>query len=315
MARVLVGDPHFSLEAVRDLLDGVADAEAAEAPWRGDDVVGLLAGPDYPVSRDDLSSLPALSIVSTPSVGFDHIDLEAAVARRIWVTNVPDYCVDEMADSTLALLLALRRGIVALDRTVREGRWDYTAAGPLSPLGSMRLGVIGFGRVGRAVAARARALGVAVAATDALVPDADIAAAGVRPAELSELLGSCDAFSLHAPLTSETERMLGERELERMPRGAILVNTARARLVDVTALVRALESGRLSGAALDVLPVEPPTSAAPPPEHPRLVVTPHAAWYSDEAERDVYRRAVLSVRTLLEGGVPDGAVVRPAARA
>ena len=315
MSRVLVGDPHFSLEAVRELLGGVADAEPAEAPWRGEDVAGLLAGPDYPVTGGDLASLPALAVVSTPSVGFDHIDLEAAAARGIWVTNVPDYCVDEMADSTLTLLLALRRGVVALDRSVREGRWDYTAAGPLSRLGAMRLGVIGFGRVGRAVAARAQALGVAVAATDAAVPDAEIAAAGAHPAPLAELLETCDAFTLHAPLTSATEGMIGERELERMPRGAILVNTARARLVDVAALVRALESGRLAGAALDVLPVEPPTPDAPPPEHPRLVVTPHAAWYSEEAEREVYRRAVLAVRTVLEGGVPDGAVVHPAARA
>ena len=313
--RVLVCDPHFSLPAVRELLGDLAEVEAAGAPWRGSDVVALLAGPDYPIGADDLRALPALTVVATPSVGYDHIDVEAARARGVWVTNVPDYCIDEMADSTLALLLALVRGVVVLDRSVREGRWDYTAAGPLRRLDAVRVGVIGFGRVGRAVAARARALGVSVSATDEFVADDEIVAAGVRPVPLPELLRSCNAFSLHAPLTPETQNMIGGRELEQMPRGAVLVNTARARLVDFPALLRALESGQLGAAAVDVLPVEPPTSSDPPPEHPRLVVTPHAAWYSEEAEHEVYRRATLAVRTVLEGRAPDGAVVRGRARA
>ena len=310
--RVLVGDPHFSLPSVRELLDGVADVEPAEAPWRGDDVVGLLVGPDHPVSGRDLDSLPALAVVATSSVGYDHVDVEAAATHGVWVANVPDYCIGEMADSTLALLLALLRGVVALDRSVREGGWDYAAAGPLRRLEDTRLGVIGFGRVGRAVAARARALGVAVSATDEAVGDEEIAAAGVRPSPFAELLESCEAFSLHVPLTPETETMIGAPELERMPRGSVLVNTARARLVDIGALLRALESGRLAGAALDVLAVEPPTPADPPPEHPRLIVTPHAAWYGEEAEHAVYRRATLAVRAVLEGRAPDGAVVGPA---
>ena len=313
MARVFVADPHFSLAEVRELLGDLADVEPAEPPWRGDDVAGLLAGPDYAVTEEDLASLPALAVVSTPSVGYDHVDLKAAALKGVWVTNVPDYCVDEMADSTIALLLALLRGIVVLDRSVRNGEWDYWAAGPLRRLGAARLGVIGFGRIGRAVAARAQALGLPVSASDALVADEEIAAVGVRPAALPDLLGSCDAFTLHAPLTPETDGMIGRDELERMPPGAVLVNTARARLVDVDALLAALESGRLAGAALDVLPVEPPTRSAPPPEHPRLVVTPHAAWFSAEAEREVYRRATLAVRAVLEGRVPDGAVVGPGA--
>lgn len=311
MARVLVGDPHFELGAVRELLAGAADAERAEAPWRGEDVVGLLAGPDYPVSADDLDALPALAVVATPSVGFDHIDLAAAARRGVWVANVPDYCIEEMADSTIALLLALLRGIVVLDRSVRDGQWDYTAAGPLRRLEGTRLGVVGFGRIGRAVAARARALGLAVAATDELVADDEIAAADVRPVPLAELLETSDALSLHVPLAPENDGMIGARELERMPPGAVLVNTARARLVQLDALLAALESGHLAAAALDVLPEEPPTPSSPPPRHARLVVTPHAAWYSAEAEREVYRRAALAVRAVLDGRAPDGAVVRP----
>lgn len=314
MAHVLVGDPHFDVAAVQELLGETAEAEPAEAPWRGDDVVGLLAGPDYPVRAAHFAALPRLAVVATPSVGYDHIDLEAAARRGVCVANVPDYCVEEMADSTIALLLALLRGVVALDRSVRDGRWDYTAAGPLRKIAGTRLGIVGFGRIGRAVAARARALGFDVAATDELVPDTEIEAAGARALPLPELLATCAAVSLHVPLTAETEAMIGARELERMPAGAVLVNTARARLVDLDGLLAALEAGHVAGAALDVLPEEPPTPAAPPPTHPRLVVTPHAAWYSAKAEREVYRRATLAVRAVLEGQVPDGAVVRPGVR-
>ena len=315
MGRVLVADPHFDLAAVQELLGDAADAEVAEAPWHGDDVVGLLAGPDYPVRAGDFAALPRLVVVATPSVGYDHIDLEPAARRGVCVANVPDYCVEEMADSTIALLLALLRGVVALDRSVRDGRWDYTAAGPLRRLAGTRLGIVGFGRIGRAVAARARALGFEVAATDELVPDEEIEATGTRALVLPDLLATCAALSLHVPLTTGTEAMIGARELERMPAGAVLVNTARARLVDLDALLAALDGGRVAGAALDVLPEEPPTPEAPPPTHPRLVVTPHAAWYSAEAEREVYRRAALAVRAVLEGQVPDGAVVPPGERA
>ena len=312
MARVLVCDPYFPLDAVRELLGDAAEAETAyERPWAGDDVVGLLVGPDYPVRADDLAELPALTAVATCSVGFDHIDLDAAAARGIWVTCVPDYCVEEMADSTIALLLSLLRGVVVLDRSVRAGEWDHTAAGTLRKLSETRLGVIGFGRIGRAVARRAGALGIDVWASDPVVPADEIEAAGATPAALDELLGACTAFTLHVPLTPDTDGLIGRDELARMPRGSVLVNTARARLLDFDAFLAALDDGTLAAAALDVLPVEPPTPEAPPPEHPRLVVNPHAAWYSPYTEAEVYRRPVLAVRTVLEGGVPDGALVGP----
>ena len=209
-----------------------------------------------------------------------------------------------MADSALALLLSLLRGVVVLDRAVREGRWDWTAAGPIGKLRGIRLGVIGFGRIGRALAARATALGMDVWASDPFVPAEVIAAAGARPAPLDALLASCTAFSVHAPLTPETYGLIGERELARMPEGAVLVNTSRAALVDQDALLGALASGRLAAAALDVLPAEPPTAEHPLPVAQNLVVTPHAAWYSPEAEEAAYRRAVLAVRVALEGTRP-----------
>jgi D-3-phosphoglycerate dehydrogenase len=304
LMRVLVVDPAYSLNDVRDIVDGVAPVEAATAPWEGSDVVGLLTGPDFPVGEDELARLPALKVVATCSVGYDHIDLGAAAGRGIWVCNVPDYCVEEMADSSLALLLALLRGVVALDRSVRAGAWDHTAAGPLRTLRGTKLAVIGFGRIGRALTTRALALGLEVWAVDPHVADSEIAALGARPATLDEALESCHAFSLHSLLTPETRGLIGVAELARMPRGSFLVDTSRAALVDFDAVLAALDSGQLAGAAFDVLPVEPPSADAPAPERPTLIVNPHAAWYSPATEHEAYRRPAIAVREALEGRRP-----------
>jgi D-3-phosphoglycerate dehydrogenase / 2-oxoglutarate reductase len=310
--RVVVADPGFRVDRVRKLLDGHAlDVVSGGEPWAGDDVVALLIGTDVRVTADDLARLPALKIVASCSVGYDHVAYEEAERRGVWVCNVPDYCVEEVADHSLALLLGLLRGIVELDRSVRAGAWDWTAAGDLRRIRGTRLGLIGFGRIGRALAERGSAVGFDVSATDPAVSPEAIAAAGAKAASFDELLESCEAFSLHLPLTPETKGLIGAEELARMPRGSVLVDTARAELVDLDALLSALEGGHLAGAALDVLPSEPPTLERPAPTAPRLVVTPHAAWYSAEAEEAVYRRPVLSVRDVLEGREPEGAVNRP----
>ena len=307
--RVLVVDPSYSLDDVRGILDGVAEVAEATAPWEGDDVVGLLTGPDFPVGEEELARLPALKVVATCSVGYDHIDVDAAAGRGIWACNVPDYCVEEMADSSLALLLALLRGVVALDRGVRAGAWDHTAAGPLRTVRGTTLAVIGFGRIGRALATRALALGLEVWAVDPYIPATEIAAQGVRPAMLDEALEGCEAFSLHSLLTPETRGLIGAEELARMPRGSFLVDTARAGLVDFDAVLAALDSGQLAGAAFDVLPVEPPRPDAPAPERPTLIVNPHAAWYSPATEQEAYRRPAVAVREALEGRRPADALV------
>jgi D-3-phosphoglycerate dehydrogenase / 2-oxoglutarate reductase len=311
--------------ATRVLADGAVDIEALGAALRdtgarveavdgapaGADVVGLVTW-ERPVGEAELARLPGLRVLLTPSVGFDHLDLDAA--RRhggVWVCHVPDYCVDEMADTALALALALMRGVVALDRHVREGFWDAEAAGPLRRIRGTRLGVVGFGRIGRALAARAVALGFEVSASDPAVADEAIRAAGVRPAGLEELLRGCDVVSLHAPLTPATRGLIGAREIAALRPGALVVNTARAGLCDTEALLAALRDGRLGGVALDVLDVEPPTAAHPAPQHPNLVVTPHSAYASPEAEAELQRRVAAAVRAALDGGAPDGALVTP----
>ena len=258
-----------------------------------------------------MARLPALKVIATATTGFDNVDTAAAARRGLWVCNVPEYCVQEVADSTIALLLALLRGVVVLDRTVRAGRWDDHAAGPLLQVAGTRLGIAGFGRIGRAVARRARALEIETWAYDPLVADAEIVAAGVTPASFEDLLRGCGAVTLHLPLTRQNEHLVGAHELALMPRGSYMINAARGPLVDVAALLAALDSGQLAGAALDVLPVEPPTNDQPAPSHSRLIVTPHSAWYSLAAEAEVARQATLSLRAVLEGREPEGVVVRP----
>ena len=290
---MVVGDQVYDTGRVRELLDGtgVSVSESHE-PWGGDDVVGLLVGTETTVRAADLERLPALRVVATCSVGFDHLD-------------------EEVADHSLALVLALLRGVVVLDRDVRAGGWDWTAAGELRRIRGTRLGVVGLGRTGRALVERGVALGFDVWGTDPALTDEQIAAAGARPAPLTELLGACHAVSLHVALSPATEGLLGKEELALMPDAAVLVDTARPQLVDLDALRRELESGRLGGAALDVIPVEPPTAEHPAPAWPRLIVTPHVAWYSAEAEEACVTRPVLSVRAVLEGREPGGALNRP----
>src|SRR5581483_10816511 len=269
-----------------ELLEGF---EVVRAPQ--EDVVAVLTI-GKPVREELLAALPALRVVATATVGFDHIDVDAADARGIAVVSVPDYCTQEVADHALALLYALVRGIVALDRDVARSSWNPRAAGALRTLAELRVGIVGLGRIGSAVATRLLALGVDVWAHD-IVP---VARDGVRFAGLHELLAECDAVTLHVPLTRDTRGLIGRTELAVMKPNALLVNTARGAVVDVDALLEALRARRLGGAALDVLPHEPPPLA---PVAPNLVVTPHAAYYSEAASERAFRLAVARVRELL----------------
>lgn len=256
-----------------------------------EDVVGVLTI-GQPVGAELFVQLPALRVVATATVGFDHIDIDAAEEHGVAVVSVPDYCTQEVADHALALLLGLVRGVVALDHDVRQGGWDAKVAGPLRTLAELRVGIVGLGRIGGALATRLLALGVEVWAHDVL----PVARDGVRFVELDELLADCDAVTLHVPLTRETRGLIGRTQIALMKPDALLVNTSRGAVVDVGAVLEALRAGRLGGAALDVLPQEPPPVA---PLAPNLVLTPHAAYYSEAAEERSVRLAVARMREIL----------------
>jgi D-3-phosphoglycerate dehydrogenase len=247
-----------------------------------EDVVAVLTMPEHPVGPELAAQLPALRIVGTASVGFDHIDVPAHVR----VVSTPDYCTDEVADHTLALMLALLRGVVAFV----DAPWNAKATGPLRALRGLRVGIVGLGRIGSAVAERVRAFGAEVLAHDIRPVDGGVT--------LYELLGESDVVTLHVPLDSTTRRLIGRDELAAMKPAAVLVNTARGGVVDLDALLEALRGGRLAGAALDVLPTEPPPAR---PTAPNLIVTPHAAYYSPASEERAYRLCVERVREALAG--------------
>jgi D-3-phosphoglycerate dehydrogenase len=246
-----------------------------------------------------IERLGNLRAIARYGVGLDTIDLDAASKRGIAVSNVPDYCVEEVALHTIALLLAAHRRIVRGDRLVRGGNWGALAAGPVRRLEDQLLGLIGCGRIPRAVASKARALGLRVAAYDPFVAVEAWPEGAARYDDLGELAADADFLSVHAPLTEETRHLVDDAVLRRMPSHAVLVNTARGPLVDTEALDRALAEGRIGGAALDVLEAEPPPPGLPLLRHDDVVVTAHQAFYSEEALRELQRKAAENLRNAL----------------
>ena len=249
-----------------------------------DDVVAILTTPRAPVSAELIARLPALRIVATASVGYDHVDIEAADARGIVVRSVPDYCTEEVADHTLALLYALLRGVVALDRQVAAGRWDAKGAGPLRTLAGLRVGIVGHGRIGGAVSTRLLALGAEVWAND-IVPVAATASAR-RPRRAARRVRRCHAARSADRRDARADR---RRAISLMRPDALLLNTSRGAVVDVGAVLEALRArpARRRGARRAAA-----GAAAEPPVAPNLIVTPHAAYYSEAAERRAVEAAV-----------------------
>jgi D-3-phosphoglycerate dehydrogenase len=262
-------------------LSAVGDEEAG-------DVAALVTGA-APVGEELAARFPALRLVLTCSVGTDHLDLAALERRGVAVANTPTYCTVEVAEHALACVLAGWRGLWRHARAARAGAWDTTAAGMLRRADRSRLGIVGLGRIGRAVAARAAALSIDVVGHDPWAAEDDVALV-----ELDELLRTSDAVSLHIPGSPGAPALLGARELGLMAPHAGLVNVSRASLVDLDALVTALDAGRLGWAAWDVWPDEPPDPTDPRLRCDRLAVTPHVGWMSAEAD-DAWRQEALDV--------------------
>jgi D-3-phosphoglycerate dehydrogenase len=279
-----------------------------------DEVRAAVAGADAvlncyaPMPAEVIETLEGCVAIARYGIGLDTIDLDVATSKGIVVTNVPDYCIDEVSDHALALILSLARGVVRLDRSVHAGSWTPTAARPLHRLRGRTAGLVGFGRIARALAAKLSPLGFRIVATDPFLPEEAIREGGAEPLDLDELLGAADVVSIHAPLTADSRHLIGERELALLRPGAILVNTSRGPLVDVDALRRALAEERLGGVGLDVLEVEPPAADDPLLARDDVVLTPHAAFYSEESLRELQRKAAEQIVEALAGRRPPYAV-------
>jgi phosphoglycerate dehydrogenase-like enzyme len=274
------------------------------------------------VRAEDLARFPRLKAIVRMGVGYDRVDRKAAAARGILVCNVPDYGTAEVADHAIALMLALRRGLTLhhdAQRATPPAPWAYRDHPLIRRLDRLRLGIVGLGRIGTAVALRAKAFGMRVIAYDPYQPNGVERALGIERAKtLAELLAQSDTLSLHTPLTPETRGMIDAAELALLPRGALVINTARGPILDLDALHAALESGHVAGAGLDVLPLEPPPD--PPPRllaayrsgapwlAGRLIITPHSAFFSPEAWEDIRVKSAETMRAALLGPRPQNVV-------
>lgn len=261
-----------------------------------------------PITDRVLAALPRVGIVSRYGAGYDTVDTAACARHGVWVANSPDYGVGEVATHALAMALSLLRHLTIYDRDVRAGRWSYLSPGTIRRASSLSVGILGLGRIGKRFAHLARNCFARVLACDPYLIDGDFPAY-VERVGLDELFERSDVVSLHVPLTDETRGLVGARLLARMRRGAVLVNTARGAVVDIDALLAALDDGTLDGAALDVLPVEPLATDHPLARHPRVLLTPHAAFYSEQAEVELRRKAALNIVQWARTGRPMYSVV------
>lgn len=288
-------------EAGHTLVTGPADPASAEAieeliaEHRPDGILTCWA----PVSATAIGTSPDLRIVARLGVGLDNIAVDTATERGVWVTNVPDYCVEEVSDHAVGMVLAWTRGLVVSDREVRAGRWNPAGA-RLRRLSTLTCGVVGHGRIGRATVRKLGAFGCRILAHD---PHPPKDAPGVEMVGLEELLRRSDVVILHVPLTPGTHHIIGAEQLALMPPGGLLVNVSRGGLVDTDAVIKALDSGHLDGAAFDVLETEPHVPAALL-DQPGALLTPHIAFSSDASVTELRRRAAEEVVRILAGGAP-----------
>ena len=263
-----------------------------------------------PITARVLAALPEVELVSRIGAGYDTIDTVACEKAGVWVANSPDYGVAEVATHALALALSSVRNIVAYHRDIDAGQWYFMSSGTLSRPSLMTLGIVGLGRIGKRMAHIARNVFKRVVAYDPYLIDGDFPAYVERAASLADLAGQSDVVSLHTPLTADTRGMIDAKFFAALKRGATFVNTARGAIVDIPALERALEAGTLRGAGLDVLPQEPVPRDSPLLTHPRVILTPHAAFYSVESEKELRRKAAQNIITWLATGRPEYVVVR-----
>jgi len=303
----------------REVLGDIADLAMLNANSEAD-LVGQIEDADAVmlyhniiISKQTISRLKRCKLIVRCGVGFDNVDHRFARERGIPVGNVPDYGTEEVADSAIGFMLALTRGINFFNTRLqrREGPWSYMPGAPLRRLRGRVFAIIGLGRIGTAAALRARALGMDVAFYDPYKPDGYDKALGIRRVEkVDDLLKQAFVLSVHCPLTPETRNIVDARAINLLPNGSYLVNTARGAVVDATAIPAAIRSGRLAGAAIDVLPDEPPPDNHPllqawrdpaDPCHDRVIVNPHAAFYAEEGLLDMRVKGAQACRRALLG--------------
>ena len=307
---VTVSDSVFpNLDPARQVLATIgADLRMADTPTP-EGIVGAAASSDAllvtyaKITADMIRKMPKCRVISRFGIGVDNVDIDAATAAGIVVTKVPDYCIDEVSDHAMALLLAVVRKIPSSSARTHGGRWEMKAVVPIHRLRGSVLGLAGFGRIPQLVVPKAQAFGMKVVAHDPFVPAEVFARAGVEQVDLSTLFATSDYISVHTPLTPETRNLFNRDTFGQMKRGAYIVNTARGPIIDEAALAEALDSGQIAGAALDVMTQEPPPTS-PLFGRDNVIITPHTSFYSEESLIELQMKAAQEVVAVLSGRSP-----------
>ena len=282
-------------------------AEAVLAAARHSDIVMIQSARPL-LTRPVIDHLERCRCIVRLGIGYDNVDVAAATERGILVCNAPDYCVDDVADHALALLMGCVRHVARQDRSIREGKWDRTLARPARRLRGCTLGIIGFGKIGRTVAARVRGFDLTLLVYDPHVDDAVVAAHAARRVDLPTLLAQSDFVSLHTPLTDDTFHLLGSAQFDLLQPGAIVVNTSRGPLIDEHALAAALGSGKVWAAGMDVMEHEPLPLDSPLRAFDNVIFTPHVGANSEQSVRDLYSTACQIAIAVARGVRPPGVV-------
>jgi D-3-phosphoglycerate dehydrogenase len=309
MPKVLVTDNRFdSLDVEKAVLQPLGCAVVEAQCTTPEQVIAAARGFEYlitqfaPLTAAVLETLTECRVIARYGVGVDNIDLDAARANGIPVCNVPDYCMDEVADHALGLILALTRNVVAISNHVRQGFWKLPVAlDQMHVLREMTVGVVGFGRIGREVVGRLKSFKCRLLVFDPVVSAADIERAGGVATSFDELLQASDLVTLHCPSTAQTRRLINHESLARMKRGALLVNVARGDLVVMEDLVNALGTGQLGGAALDVTVPEPINRDSPLLGMSNVIITNHVAAASPTAIRTLRTRVAEVIACAIRG--------------
>ena len=261
-----------------------------------------------PVREPVIAAAKQCQVIARYGIGLDNIDVEAATERGIVVTNVPAYCIDEVSDHAMGLLLACARKIPRFDRAVRSDVWDQNIGPEMRRIRGKTLGIVGFGRIGQAIIPKAKAFGLTINVCSPRTDPKRIQQHGAQKVSFSELLATSDFITIHAPLTAETQHLFSDAEFRAMKPTAFLINAARGGIVDTDALTAALRNGDIAGAGLDVLETEPPESDTELLTLENVVVTPHAAFVSEDAILELEVTAAACVAQVLTGQLPESVV-------
>ncbi|MFC4323654.1 C-terminal binding protein [Litchfieldia salsa] len=257
-----------------------------------------------PITRNVIENLKQCKVISRYGVGYNTIDVDAATEKGIIVGNVTDYCLDEVSDHAMALLLSCARKTVLLNNEVKSGNWDYKVSIPIFRLRGRTLGLVGLGNIPQSVAKKAQAFGLKVIAFDPFIPKEIAKQLNVELVTLEELCEQSDYLSVHAPLNEHTKGMISYQQFKKMKKEAFIINTSRGPVIEEGALIEALQTGRIAGAGLDVVEIEPIDKSNPLFTMDNVILNPHVAWYSEESEMELKRKTAENVLDVLKGYYP-----------